>query len=107
MLNHYSKIESSQELLSHIKDLSKDEIIEVLVKFYESYYLESGGDDFESGGDNFESLRKSEMEEYTSISVTIKRTAINRLRNMVIGKSLMNKDRNSKIDKILGDESKS
>ena len=98
--NHYYKTDSSQELINYTKGLSKDEIIEVLVKFYESYYLESGGD-------NFESLRKSKMEEYTSISATIKRTAINRLGNMVIGKSLMNKDRNSKIDKILGDESKS
>ena len=99
MLNHYPETESSQELINYTKGLSKDDIIEVLVQFYESYYLESGGD-------NFESLRKSEME-YTSISATIKRTAINRLRNMVISKSIMNKDRISKIDKIIGDESNS
>lgn len=95
MLNYY-KTDSSQELLNYTKGLSKDEIIEILIKFYESYYLESGGDDFES-------LRESETE-YGSISATIKRTAINRLRNMIGGKSLMNRDRNYKIDKILGDE---
>lgn len=98
MLNHY-KTDSGQELLNYTKGLSKDDIIEVLVQFYESHYLESSGDDFEES-------RKSETE-FGRISMTIKRTAINRLRNMVIGKSLMNKDRNYKIDKIIGDESNS
>ena len=96
MLNHYYKTDSSQELINYTKGLSKDDIIEVLVQFYESYYLESGGDDFEES--------KKSKSEYDGFSMTIKRTAINRLRNMLGGKSLMNRDRNSKIDKILGDE---
>lgn len=96
MLNHYYKTDSSQELINYTKGLSKDDIIEVLVQFYESYYLESGGDDFEES--------KKSKSEYDCFSMTIKRTAINRLRNMLGGKSLMNRDRNSKIDKILGDE---
>lgn len=95
MLNYY-KTDSSQELLNYTKGLSKDEIIEVLVQFYESYYLESGGDDFEE-------LEKSKSD-YDIFAMMIKRTAINRLRNMIGGKSLMNRNRNSKIDKILGDE---
>lgn len=95
MLNYY-KTDSSQELLNYTKGLSKDEIIEVLVQFYESYYLESGGDDFEES--------KKSKSDYDLFAMTIKRTAINRLRNMIGGKSLMNRDRNYKIDKILGDE---
>lgn len=96
MLSHYFKTDSSKELFDHTKGLSRDELVEILIQFYESYYFESGGDDFEES--------KKSKSDYDLFGMTIKRTAINRLRNMIGGKSLMNRDRNHKIDKILGDE---
>jgi hypothetical protein len=98
MLTHHYKTKESLDLLNDLNALSKEETMEIVIQYWESYYLESGGDNFDP----------SDIESSMALSNRIKRTSIYRLSNMIRGtllrKEEQKKNRNFKIDQILDED---